>query len=110
MGAKKLFPDFDKDREARKNLIEIIQTQARLLYPHEAAWFLGLSHSQTYARVPRAETLNSNVRYSPSVVLQLKEQSEIEHVKRIMPLADNRDAPKPKRTKVKKVPLWRSRK
>ncbi len=77
MGAKKLEldrkgkVDFDFDSVARRNLLEIIDEEARLLYPFEVAWFLSISQSQVYENVPRVN-LNGSVRYCPKAVKALK--------------------------------------
>lgn len=77
MGAKKLETesknriDFDADSVARRNLLEIIAEEARLLYPFEVAWYLSISQSQVYENVPRVN-LNGPVRYCPKAVKALK--------------------------------------
>lgn len=84
MGAEKLstkvkaakFPDYDKDPEARHNLISIINENARVLYAPEVAWFLGKSISEVYATVPRIEGRN-DVRFDPPVIQALKGGSPI---------------------------------
>lgn len=77
MGAKKLktklhLADFDRDRDARHNLLDIIKSDARNLYPREAAWFLGVSVQQVYEEAPRVKTFGSEVRFDPSVIKRLK--------------------------------------
>lgn len=109
MGEKKLkMPDYDRDREARANLIDIIEEEARLLYPHEVTWYLAMSISQVYALVPKAKTLDKTTRFHPSVVKSL--------MARPMPIKnESRTSDKPsaavktRKVKREKVPLWRSK-
>lgn len=69
MGEKKI--DFDANKEARHNLLSIINEEARLLKPFEVAWFLGYSISETYEKVPRHKP-GTPVRYCPARIKALK--------------------------------------
>lgn len=77
MGAKNLDLDrkckidFDFDATARRSLLEIINEEARLLYPFEVAWYLSISQSQVYDNIPRVRP-NGPVRYCPKTIKALK--------------------------------------
>jgi hypothetical protein len=73
MGAIKKMIDFDSDSKARRNLIEILKEECRLLYPFEAAWLLAVSLSTVYEVVPRAKGLEPLVRFDPRVIKEIKD-------------------------------------
>ena len=73
MSTTTLKPDFESDIEARKNLLAILSEESRVIFPHEAAWLLGLSESAVYETVPRIQGLNTTkVRFDPKLIKRLK--------------------------------------
>lgn len=67
--------NFDIDADARKNLLLIIEEEARFLYPHEVAWILGISIATAYEFVPRVTHIKSFVRFDPKVIKELRNQN-----------------------------------
>ena len=63
--------DFDNNPELRRNLLQIIEEEARVLQPHEVAWFLGRSLSDVYLKIRRIHP-DPPVRYCPKAIKELK--------------------------------------